>query len=55
MIIRLSFLYAVGCNSGAWNANYYPSSGTVLAEGMHSDRKVGRVFSGIVEEVIVNS
>lgn len=52
---KIANLYAVGCNSGGWNANYYPSSGTALAEGMHSGRKVGKVLSGLVEEVKVNS
>lgn len=42
---KISHLYAVGCNSGGWNANYYPSSGTALAEGMHSGRKVGRALA----------
>lgn len=48
---KIAHLYAIGCNSGGWNANYYPSSGTALAEGMHSGRKVGRVLSGLVKEV----
>ena len=50
---KIARLYAIGCNSGGWNANYYPSSGTALAEGMHSGRRVGRVLSGLVEEVNV--